>query len=90
MNYEVSEHKYLLKWCLKVSESRPIYGFNSEMKQFEHQDTSVWDFPERGSWATHSGGYRGNWSPYVPRNLIMRYSSEGDVVLIHLLVVEQL
>lgn len=25
--------------------------------------------------------YRGNWSPYVPRNLILRYSKPGDWVL---------
>ena len=41
----------------------------------------MWSFPERGNWATHSGKYRGNWSPYIPRNLIMRYSKEGDWVL---------
>ena len=29
----------------------------------------------------HSGKYRGNWSPYVPRNLILRYSNPGDWVL---------
>ena len=29
----------------------------------------------------YSGGYRGNWSPYVPRNLILRYSKPGDWVL---------
>src|SRR5690606_15268895 len=27
------------------------------------------------------GKYRGNWSPYIPRNLILRYSKEGDTVL---------
>ena len=41
----------------------------------------MWSFPDRGSWATHSGRYRGNWSPYVPRNLILRYSKPGDWVL---------
>ena len=25
--------------------------------------------------------YRGNWSPYIPRNLILRYSGEGDRIL---------
>jgi len=43
--------------------------------------TTIWSFPDRGSWATHSGKYRGNWSPYVPRNLILRYSQEGDWIL---------
>lgn len=43
--------------------------------------TTIWSFPERGSWATHSGKYRGNWTPYVPRNLILRYSKPGDWIL---------
>lgn len=43
--------------------------------------TTIWSFPNRGDWATHSGKYRGNWSPYVPRNLILRYTSPRDWVL---------
>lgn len=58
----------------------------SNIKQWEPQDfqletTSVWSFPERGSWATHNGKWRGNWSPYIPRNIILRYSQPGDLVL---------
>jgi DNA modification methylase len=45
------------------------------------EPTTIWSFPERGSWATHSGKYRGNWTPYVPRNLILRYSKPGDWLL---------
>lgn len=52
-----------------------------EPKNFVVEETSVWSFPDRGSWATHSSKYRGNWSPYVPRNLILRYSNEGDLIL---------
>ena len=48
---------------------------------FRLEPTTIWSFPDRGSWATHSGKYRGNWSPYVPRNLILRYSNPGDWVL---------
>ena len=48
---------------------------------FKLEPTTVWSFPDRGSHATHSGKYRGNWSPYVPRNLILRYSNPGDWVL---------
>ena len=40
-----------------------------------------WSFPKRGDWATHDAKWRGNWSPYIPRNIILRYSKEGDVVL---------
>ena len=50
-------------------------------KSFSPEQTTIWSFPDRGKWATHSGGYRGNWSPYVPRNLILRYSKPGDWVL---------
>lgn len=49
-------------------------NFNLELK-------SVWNFPERGNWATHDNSWRGNWSPYIPRNIILRYSKQHDVVL---------
>lgn len=52
-----------------------------EPDDFGLEMNTVWSFPERGNWATHDSKYRGNWSPYIPRNLILRYSSEGDLVL---------
>ena len=52
-----------------------------EPENFELEMNTVWSFPERGNWATHDAKYRGNWSPYIPRNLILRYSKEGDLVL---------
>lgn len=52
-----------------------------EPDNFELETKTIWSFPDRGDWATHDGGYRGNWSPYVPRNLILRYSKPGDLVL---------
>ena len=48
---------------------------------FELETNTVWSFPDRGKWATHDAKYRGNWSPYIPRNIILRYSNEGDTVL---------
>jgi DNA modification methylase len=48
---------------------------------FELEMNTVWSFPHRGNWATHDAKYRGNWSPYIPRNLLLRYSNEGDLVL---------
>lgn len=45
------------------------------------EKTTVWSFPNRGNWSTHKGDYPGNWSPYVPKNIILRYSKEGDIVL---------
>jgi DNA modification methylase len=50
-------------------------------KDYEPERTTVWSFPDRGDWATHVGNYRGNWSPYIPRNLIMKYTEEDDLVL---------
>lgn len=51
-----------------------------EIKQ-EIPSTTVWSFPERGKWATHTAKYRGNWAPQIPKNLIQLYSKEGDTVL---------
>ena len=48
---------------------------------FELEMTSVWSFPNRGNWATHDAKWHGNWSPYIPRNILLRYSKEGDWVL---------
>ena len=53
----------------------------SAPERFRMEESTIWSFPDRGNWATHSGKYRGNWSPYVPRNLILRYSKENDWIL---------
>lgn len=50
-------------------------------KEFELEKTTVWSFRKRGKWATHKGDYRGNCSPQVPRNLILKYTKENDIVL---------
>lgn len=52
-----------------------------EPDNFELETTTLWSFPNRGDWATHDAKWRGNWSPYIPRNIILRYSSEGELVL---------
>ncbi|NLN54933.1 MAG: methyltransferase domain-containing protein [Clostridiales bacterium] len=52
-----------------------------EPEDFTLEMNTVWSFPERGNWATHDAKYRGNWSPYIPRNLLLRYSKAGDLVL---------
>lgn len=87
-----AKHKVTLKFIEKVTVEK--YGVNiSDVKRpirvSRHfapiddnlQTTTVWSFKSRGSWATHNGNYRGNWSPYIPRNVIRRYSREGDLVL---------
>lgn len=50
-------------------------------KDYSPEEFTVWSFPSRGDWATHSGKYRGNWSPYIPRNLILKYTKPGETVL---------
>jgi hypothetical protein len=52
-----------------------------EPEDFELEMTTHWSFPKRGNWATHDAKWRGNWSPYIPRNLLLRYSKENDTVL---------
>lgn len=52
-----------------------------EPDDFELEMTTHWSFPNRGNWATHDAKWRGNWSPYIPRNIILRYSQEGDLIL---------
>lgn len=52
-----------------------------EPDNFELEMTTHWSFPQRGDWATHDAKWRGNWSPYIPRNIILRYSKEGNCVL---------
>lgn len=52
-----------------------------EPENFELEMTTHWSFPKRGDWATHDAKWRGNWSPYIPRNIILRYSNENELVL---------
>lgn len=54
---------------------------NSDEQQFQPENTTVWDFPVRGAWATHKPDYRGNFAPQIPRNAILNYSEEGELVL---------
>lgn len=68
-----SEETYEITNPLSIKEWEP--------KDFKMEATTIWSFKDRGKWATHSGKYRGNWSPYIPRNLILRYSKEGETVL---------
>ena len=53
----------------------------NEVKKFELENNTIWSFPNRGKWATHDAKYRGNFSPYIAKNIILRYSNENDLVL---------
>lgn len=51
------------------------------MNLFNEEHTTMWSFEERGNWATHKGNYPGNCSPYVIKNLLLKYSNKGDLIL---------
>lgn len=48
---------------------------------FPKERTTFWEFEKRGNWAVHDSSYRGNWPPQIPRNLILHYVKEDDVML---------
>lgn len=50
-------------------------------ENFIQETTTAWSFPVRGNWATHNPKYRGNFAPQIPRNLILKYTKENDLVL---------
>ena len=52
-----------------------------EPEEFQLSAGTIWDFPRRGNWAVHSGDYRGNWPPQLVRNLILRYTKPGDLIV---------
>lgn len=52
-----------------------------EPVDFELQKTTIWSFEKRGSWASHTSQYRGNWPPQIVRNLLLKYTEIGDLVL---------
>ena len=52
-----------------------------EPKDFELEKSTTWKFRKRGDWATHNGNYRGNWPPEIPRNMILKYTNLGDMVM---------
>lgn len=54
---------------------------NIHPSEFQKEVTTSWSFPERGNWATHNPKYRGNFAPQIPRNLILKYSQEGDFII---------
>jgi len=66
------------KATLKPINKKGVIQLNPD---FSLQKTTIWDFKKRGDWAVHTSDYRGNWPPQIPRNLILKYTCEGDLVL---------
>ncbi len=62
--------------CVELVRGQKPDGYWHE--GFSPEEWMVWSFQGRGDWATHRGNFRGNWSPYIPRNLILKYSSAGE------------
>jgi DNA modification methylase len=79
----VKQHKSVIIEDVEVKLKAGKWEINSYAppKDYKPERDTVWSFPDRGDWATHKGDYRGNWSPYIPRNLILRYTEPGDWVL---------
>lgn len=66
---------------VEIPVGRPHSIKRYQPSDFVLETTTVWSFPDRGDWATHRGDYRGNWAPQIPRNLILRYTRPGELVL---------
>lgn len=77
----VEEHHKISVEDKEIEIGKPHEIAEMQPSGFKLERTSVWSFPERGAWATHKGDYRGNWPPQLCRNLILRYSKPGEVVL---------
>ncbi|MEM2100327.1 MAG: DNA methyltransferase [Thermoproteota archaeon] len=75
------DHKYVFigQHKIPIGNKWNITKYGPE--NYTCEKDTVWSFPERGNWATHVGDYRGNWSPYIPRNLLLKYTRKGDIVL---------
>jgi DNA modification methylase len=84
---ETEEYKRFLKTHdaihIENVDVKLVKGWKVERFQpdsYAPEEWTVWSFPDRGDWATHKGNYRGNWSPYIPRNLIEKYTCAGELV----------
>ena len=67
-----------------TAEYKPAHSKSIEQWEpdnFQLSTGTIWDFPRRGMWAVHSSDYRGNWPPQLVRNLILRFTCPGDLVV---------
>ena len=83
VNLKTIEKAITKKYGVNISNPTKINKVNFILspKIFNLEENTVWSFKSRGNWATHNGNYRGNWSPYIPRNIVLRYSKENELVL---------
>lgn len=77
----IKSHDFIEIEGVRIEIGRPHRIEKFQPNHFALETTTVWSFPERGDWATHKGDYRGNWPPQLARNLIIRYSKPGELVL---------
>lgn len=77
----VKLHRFVQVEDAKIEVGKPWRIRDYQPRDFKLETTTVWSFPDRGSWATHRGDYRGNWAPQIARNVILRYSRPGELVL---------
>ena len=71
------ENKLIKPWM----EFKKTKDIKPQPDDFKIEKTTIWSFPDRGDWASHTSQYRGNWSPRVIRNIVLLYSKPGDTVL---------
>lgn len=59
----------------------PKKGEKINKENYEIITDSLWIFDERDKSFGHSGWYHGNFIPQIPRQLILRFTKEGDVIV---------
>ena len=67
--------------CSVLNDKKARLRIEDIKVDFYPEKLQINTFPRRGNWATHKSDWRGNWSPEVARNLILRYSNEKDHLL---------
>jgi DNA modification methylase len=67
----------------RVSRKKPINDL--DLKNWRDYDDimvdSLWMIDERDRTGAHKGNYHGNFIPQIPRQMMQRYTQQGDVVL---------
>ena len=82
----IERARYYLKRLERGLKQARTSGINDinlmRWKEYEEVITdSLWDFPKRDTTGAHLGWYWGNFVPQIPRQLMLRYTKRGDLVL---------